>query len=90
MRYWILNNYKPVKWEGKMAVNGICTKRMCHDVNKMMNSFGTEGLLQCKALDYFKLKFTMITVFMVMATMLFLCHWCFLYIPILCRNVGYL
>lgn len=83
MHYWILNNYKPVKWEGKTAVNGICAKRMCHDVNNMINSFGSKRLWQCKTLYYFELKFTMITAFMVTATMLFLCHWYFLHIHIL-------
>jgi len=78
--YHIIYNYKPVKWEGKTAVNGICAKRMCHDVNNMINSFGTNRLWQCKALYYFELKFTMITAFMVMATPLFLCQWYFLYI----------
>jgi len=57
-----------------MAVNGTCAKRMCHDVNNMIHSFGTVRLWQCKGFYYFELKFTIITAFMVMATMLFLCH----------------
>jgi hypothetical protein len=58
---------------------GMHTKRMCHDVNSVIHSLAIKRWWQCKPFDYFELKSTMITAFVIMTTMLFLCHWFFLY-----------